>query len=318
MSSAKISIVIPVYNSAEYLADCHASLRGQTYADFEVIYVDDGSNDESAAILDGIAAADSRVRVIHQANAGTLMARQAGVAATSGEWVTFLDPDDRLSSNAFEVLAHNVPVEADILCFGVEFKADSSFDPVRLGDLDRYFNPPSEADPLPLNICGKMFRGELCRRSFADQIKTYAVFAEDIYAYSKMLAESGKPVARISEKLYLYRLEVGITGKRTLSAERYGKLLGAFRFREQVPELGDKIAADLLELLTDRVDAADRAAGLTEYVQKGGMEGLVGIICEWREKLRKQAEYITELERALQNARVSPVKRILRKLRILK
>lgn len=318
MSSAKISIVIPVYNSAEYLAECHASLTGQTYADFEVVYVDDGSSDASASILDGFAAADSRVRVIHQTNAGTLMARQAGVVATTGEWVTFLDPDDRLSSNAFEVLAHNVPVEADILCFGVEFKADSSFDPVRLGDLDRYFNPPSEKDPLPLNICGKIFRGELCRRSFADQIKTYAVFAEDIYAYSKMLAESGKPVARISERLYLYRLEVGITGNRTMSAERYAKLLGAFRFREQVPSLGNKIATDLLELLVDRVDAVERGKCLTAYVEAGGMNGLADIISEWRRKLREQAEYVTELERALQNARISPLKRILRKLRIFR
>lgn len=318
MSSVKISIVVPVYNSADYLAECNASLLGQTYSNFEVVYVDDGSSDTSGSMLDGFATADSRIRVIHQANAGTLMARQTGVAATTGEWVTFLDPDDRLTSNAFEILARNAPGESDILSFGVELQAESTFDPVRLGDLDRYFNPPSAGNDLPLNICGKMFRGELCRRSFADQLKIYAVFAEDIYAYKKMLAESGKPVVRIFDKLYLYRLEVGITANRTISLERYEKLLGAFRFREQVPSLGDKIAADLLELLTDRVNVADRAACLTAYVQAGGVDGLADIISEWRRKLREQAEYVTELERALQNARLSPIKRLLRKLRILR
>lgn len=317
MSSAKISIVIPVYDSAEYLAECHASLLGQTHANFEVVYVDDGSTDASARMLDGFAAADPRVRVIHQANAGTLMARQAGVAATTGDWVTFLDPDDRLAPNAFEVLARNAPAEADILCFGVELNADPTFDPVRLGDLDRYFNPPRESDPLPLNICGKMFRGELCRRSFADQIRIYAVFAEDIYAYEKMRSESGKPVARIRERLYRYRLEVGITANRTLSTERYGKLLGALRFREQVPSLGEKIATDLLELLSDRVADSDRAACLSLYAESCGMGSLADRLAEWRRKLKEQAAYITELEGALQEARISPVKRILRKLRIV-
>ena len=90
----KVSVIVPVYNVAPYLRQCMDSLVGQTLREIEVICVDDGSTDGSGAILDEYAVRDSRIRVIHQANAGAGAARNAGLAMATGEYLFFCDPDD--------------------------------------------------------------------------------------------------------------------------------------------------------------------------------------------------------------------------------
>ncbi len=90
----KISVVIPVYNQAPYLAECLDSVLVQTLRDIEVVCVDDGSTDDSGRMLDEYAARDSRVKVIHQANAGAGPARNAGMDVAAGEFLAFMDPDD--------------------------------------------------------------------------------------------------------------------------------------------------------------------------------------------------------------------------------
>lgn len=100
MSAPKISVVIPVYNSAKYLHECLDSVCSQTFKDWEIIAVDDGSPDESPAILDEYAARDSRIRVIHKANGGVSAARNDGLAAATGGYVLFVDSDDWLAQDA--------------------------------------------------------------------------------------------------------------------------------------------------------------------------------------------------------------------------
>lgn len=99
------SIVIPVYNVAAYLRECLDSVRAQTFGDWEAVCVDDGSTDGSGSILDEYAARDSRFRVLHQPNAGVSAARNAALEIAAGEWLTFLDGDDRLREDALEMLA---------------------------------------------------------------------------------------------------------------------------------------------------------------------------------------------------------------------
>ena len=96
----KVSVIVPVYNVAKYLRQCMDSLVGQTLREIEIICVDDGSTDGSGAILDEYAAKDPRVRVIHQANAGAGPARNAALDIATGEYVVFMDPDDRYPSAA--------------------------------------------------------------------------------------------------------------------------------------------------------------------------------------------------------------------------
>lgn len=97
-----ISIVIPVYNTEKYLRRCIDSLLIQTYKDFEAIFVDDGSSDDSGVILDEYQQKDSRIRVFHQENQGVSKARSLGVSQAKGEWVTFVDSDDYLPADALE------------------------------------------------------------------------------------------------------------------------------------------------------------------------------------------------------------------------
>lgn len=95
----KISIVIPVYNSHEYLRECVDSITQQTFRDVEVLLVDDGSTDDSGAICDELAEGDSRVIAIHKKNGGTSSARNEGVTRATGDYLTFCDNDDFLRDN---------------------------------------------------------------------------------------------------------------------------------------------------------------------------------------------------------------------------
>ena len=90
----KISVIIPIFNVERYLRECLDSVLAQTLRDIEIICVDDGSTDGSGRLLDGYAARDSRVKIIHQSNAGAGPARNAGMTAATGEFIAFMDPDD--------------------------------------------------------------------------------------------------------------------------------------------------------------------------------------------------------------------------------
>lgn len=94
MYSHKVSVIMPVYNAARWLQRSIDSVLAQSHAELELVAVNDGSRDASAAILDSYACLDPRVRVIHQRNAGVAAARNAGLAAAVGGYVAFLDADD--------------------------------------------------------------------------------------------------------------------------------------------------------------------------------------------------------------------------------
>lgn len=96
MKSPFLSVIVPVYNAGNYLSGCIDSILCQKNCDFEVLLIDDGSTDGSGAICDCYAEKDRRIRVFHQQNSGVSSARNAGMRNACGEWVTFVDSDDRL------------------------------------------------------------------------------------------------------------------------------------------------------------------------------------------------------------------------------
>lgn len=98
-----ISVIVPVYKVENYIHTCVESILRQTFADWEMILVDDGSPDRCPDICDGYSRADSRIKVIHKRNAGLGYARNSGLDAASGKYVCFLDSDDYLASNTFEL-----------------------------------------------------------------------------------------------------------------------------------------------------------------------------------------------------------------------
>lgn len=115
MNDLKISIIIPVFNIEAYISNCLDSVIAQTYQNLEIIIVDDGSKDTTAAIADGYAVRDSRIKVIHQKNSGVTSARLNGVAAATGEYVGFVDGDDYIEPDMFQKLVENaVKFDADI------------------------------------------------------------------------------------------------------------------------------------------------------------------------------------------------------------
>lgn len=114
-----VSLIVPVYNCAEYLRRCVDSILGQTFSDFEVLLVDDGSTDASGALCDEYAAADSRIRAIHKENGGAGSARNRGLEEASGEFLMFPDADDWLEPNMLEaLLQRQAETGADVVICG--------------------------------------------------------------------------------------------------------------------------------------------------------------------------------------------------------
>ena len=115
----KVSIIVPAYNCINSLEHCIRSIQLQTYTDFELILVDDGSTDGSNALCDKLATEDARIRVIHKSNGGVSSARNVGIDAATSEYITFCDSDDYLESDYLETLlqtANNNPSCGHIWC----------------------------------------------------------------------------------------------------------------------------------------------------------------------------------------------------------
>lgn len=109
-----ISVIVPVYNVEKYLDRCVQSIVDQTYKNLEIILVDDGSTDNSASICDNWAEKDNRIKVIHQPNMGGGAARNAALDIAEGEYITFVDSDDYISSDMYGYLYNLMSDDIDI------------------------------------------------------------------------------------------------------------------------------------------------------------------------------------------------------------
>lgn len=114
-----ISIIIPVYNAEKYICECLDSILSQSFTDFELLLIDDGSKDRSGEICDEYAMKDSRVRVFHKENGGASAARNMGLDNANGEWVSFVDSDDFVEPSYLETLS-KIQDKADITFFPIK------------------------------------------------------------------------------------------------------------------------------------------------------------------------------------------------------
>ena len=118
MDKVVISVIVPIYNVAEYLEECLSSLENQTFLDFEVIMVNDGSEDGSAEIAGRFERRNSHFVLINRENGGLSAARNTGLAAARGKYVYFLDSDDFLANDALETLySYSEKKNLDVLKF---------------------------------------------------------------------------------------------------------------------------------------------------------------------------------------------------------
>ena len=113
-----VSVIIPIYNTGPYLTDCLDSISNQTLRDIEIICVDDGSTDDTPAILEAYRLRDERIRVIRKENGGIGMARNTGIRAACGKYLYFMDSDDRLDADALEILTEKMErLDLQLICF---------------------------------------------------------------------------------------------------------------------------------------------------------------------------------------------------------
>lgn len=169
------SVIVPIYGVEAFLPACVESILAQTFRDFELILVDDGSPDGCPALCDGYAARDARVRVLHKPNGGLVSARQAGLTAATGRYIVPVDGDDWLDTS-FLADAHRLleDTQADLVSFGItyvgELRRRTETEPLPAGCYDRdgvvrRFWPqmlmPDDMHHLFFYLCGKAIRREL-------------------------------------------------------------------------------------------------------------------------------------------------------------
>ena len=144
----KFSIIVPVYNSANFLPDCLAGVKNQSFDDWELIFIDDGSTDGSGTILDGYARSDDIIHVFHQENSGQFFAREKGIAMSQGEYILFLDSDDGLMPDCLEKL-YEVIYESkpDMIMFAYRVSYDDGKEDI---ERDMIFSEKKKISPKRL------------------------------------------------------------------------------------------------------------------------------------------------------------------------
>ncbi|HEX5986605.1 MAG TPA: glycosyltransferase, partial [Nocardioides sp.] len=167
----KLSIVVPVYNVEGYLEECLDSVLAQPYDDLEVVMVDDGSTDSSADIARRYADAHGSFRLVSQANAGLGAARNAGVEAARGEYLTFLDSDDRLPADAYSAMMRTLEESGSDFAIGklVRDEGDRRFAMPRMRDNHRVRRVGVRLDEMPRILADVFAVNKVYRRPFWDE-----------------------------------------------------------------------------------------------------------------------------------------------------
>lgn len=209
----KFSFIVPVYNVEKYLEQCVQSILGQSFGDFELILIDDGSTDGSGALCDKLALADARVRVIHQENGGSSEARNAGIRNARGEYILFVDSDDYIADGILEkiaeVVARNAGVDV-VFLEAVKFWANGRQEPMADGyDAERINGKTKEAVLEFLTVMPK-FPGSACTKAISRSVIDDTMFfkkgllSEDVDWCYRLFGKAEK-YAYLQDPYYYYR-----------------------------------------------------------------------------------------------------------------
>lgn len=206
MNQPVISVIVPIYNTEQYLRQCVDSILGQTYQNIEVILVDDGSTDGCPMICDEYKESDGRVHVYHRENGGQAKARNFGLSVSGGDLISFVDSDDWLDKDMFQTMIDALERSgANIACCGttlaylngnfVSFPA-----PGRLFQPEEALRDLLTADTLRCEVCNKIFERNLFSRVRFPEGRIY----ED-QAVVFQLIGSAKSVIYTGQDGYFYR-----------------------------------------------------------------------------------------------------------------
>lgn len=213
MSEILFSVIVPVYNVERYLRQCIDSILAQTYRDFELILVDDGSQDSSGIICDEYAAKDSRITVIHKENQGLISARRVGLKKSSGQYICFVDSDDQVSDELLQNVADIIlEFSSDVITFKW-IRADMNGNPLceetpilNEGEIEKeeYFQKMLSSASLN-SLCKK-----ICRRTLFDLDADYSEYykirsGEDLLQTVPIVYRANK-FYYLDKALYIYRM----------------------------------------------------------------------------------------------------------------
>lgn len=233
----KLSIIIPVYNSEKYIADCVMSILNQTITDLEIILVNDGSKDASAEICNQLKENHENIKVIHQNNQGLSNARINGLQIAEGEWISFVDNDDLLIPDAFEFLLQNACDNEVEIVGGERIDLDSrqilDFIPQQSETESYIFRGPESCSKLLENkryhiitpLWGKIYKKSLLAQIDFQKNKRLCptIYFEDILMTPIILYHAKKSVF-INHTVYIHR-------ERPESLSRCGKM-GPFYYEQ--------------------------------------------------------------------------------------
>ena len=208
----KFSICVPVYNVEKYLCECVDSVLAQTYQNFELILVDDGSRDDSGKICEEYAIKDERIKVYHKENEGQIMTRSFAIEKAVGEFLIFLDSDDALEKNALQVLCeviHKYKVDCVIYNYrrfedGTYFKPSQVIEEVVLIEDKRELYKKILSDDFYNSMCIKAVRHSIINNK--DYVEYANIrYGEDLLQSIDILYRC-KSVLFIPDILYNYRI----------------------------------------------------------------------------------------------------------------
>lgn len=228
----RISVIVPVYNAEKYLVRCVDSIRQQTYADLEIILVDDGSPDACGRMCDEMATQDARIKVIHKQNAGQGLARNDGLAIATGMYVTFVDSDDWIGLDHIENLYNAIKeYDADAaLGNHIKVSADGTMTTRMLQLQEGVFAGEAITRELLLPLIGadlkasrdvlinssvsmNLYRMDCIRSNNIRFISERYAVAEDFY-FNADYFYYAKKIVYVKEKGYYYRQNNESTGEK--------------------------------------------------------------------------------------------------------
>lgn len=222
------SVLVPVYNTSEYLCECVESILSQSFPDFELLLLDDGSTDDSGAICDDFAAQDPRVRVIHKDNEGLMMTRRRGFREARGDYFICVDSDDKLwTDRALEILHDTIGrTGCDLVLYNYVYGAGGGR-PQRTSDLLEQENGHIFEGDGKLPLYEKLLTSNNMNnmwikcpaRHVVDVDVDYSQWqaticrAEDLFQSYPMLTRAQR-IAYITDPLYFYRWTPGSIGNK--------------------------------------------------------------------------------------------------------
>ena len=234
-----ISIIIPVYNVEDYLHYAIESLEKQTYKNFEIILVNDGSTDDSGKLCDEYSEKYSNVRVFHKENGGLSDARNFGVQQAKGEFITFLDPDDYLEVYSLELLAGIQEMyDCDIVSTRVKatelynvysnhYLTEENFKNVVIMDRDVFLEEAFYDKVATVSACGKLYRKSILEIPFPKG-RIY----EDLYIISGHVGKANK-IVHTPLQIYNYYKRQGSIVNSKFTSKQYD-FFDAIAYNRQV------------------------------------------------------------------------------------